>query len=113
MLFSQRIQLVREFHEWAQNANKDIRGGQVNENDFGTFLAFLEIKGLIKEKEKETIGRKIEIKGEIYSSKWVKELCACFNQNFLWDSNMTKEETSKELDRALQTIKETVLSCLY
>lgn len=50
MLFNKRLELVKEFHEWAQNANKDIRVGQIDENDFGTFIAFLEIKGLINEK---------------------------------------------------------------
>lgn len=51
MLFSQRQRIVKEFQEWARNANKQIKGGKVDEKDLGTFLAFLEIKDYINEKE--------------------------------------------------------------
>lgn len=51
MLFSQRQKVVKEFHEWAENANKDIKGGKVDENDLGNFVAFLQIKGYINDKE--------------------------------------------------------------
>lgn len=63
--------------------------------------------------DKQKIALVIDIKTEIRSSDLSKNLISCYNQSFLWNSNMTKEETRKKLDTMLQVIKETTLSCLY